>query len=95
MANTIVPSFALVDKTQPQRILALLDEAFAAWAQQTLPVFGLIPNPVLNYGTIVDTTVGRFEYLYDKTNKLVLLTVKPDNMSLGDAYQYVIKQLFA
>lgn len=85
-------NYLVIDPTQPQRILAIIDEAFAAWWAQNLPALRLIQNPELSFGVLTDSEVGRFEYVYTKEREF-LLTSKPDNMSLGAAYEYLFKNI--
>lgn len=78
----------VVDKTQPKRIIAILDDPFGAWFQQNLLPLETV-NTTLSYGHLIDSNVGRFDYIITPDNRIMLIS-KPDNMSLGDAYTYII-----
>jgi hypothetical protein len=86
-----IQNYIVVDKTEPKRILAIVDEAFAAWFKQNLPALDTIEAQV-NYGHVIDSAVGRFDYVSTKTGQ-VMLTSKPEEMSLGEAYKYVMAHL--
>lgn len=90
MAQVQVPNFIVVDKSQPNRIIAIVDEALAAWWKQNVPIFDVIQIN-LHYGSYVDSNIGRFDYLYTKEGHF-FLTEKPSNLSLAEAYQIILNK---
>lgn len=90
MPQVRVPSFIVVDKSQPKRIIAILDEALAAWWKQNFPAFDVIEIP-LYFGIYTDFSVGCFEYMYTKEGHF-FLTEKPSNLSLAEAYQIILNK---
>jgi len=90
MSNIVVPTFIVVDKTQPKRIVAILDQAFAPWWTQNLPIFDVI-EAQLSFGKLTNNN-GTFEYFHSKEGHF-FLTEKPSHLSLGEAYDYLFKDV--
>jgi hypothetical protein len=90
MADVSTNNGIVVDPNQPKRIIAIIDEPLVAWWEQNMTALRVIKNPDLRSGMTVDSEVGRFEYLYTKEGE-VLLTSKPEHLSLGEAYNYILK----
>ena len=87
---TQVPNFIVVDKSQPKRIIAIVDEALAAWWKQNFPMFDVIQSH-LSFGIYTNSEIGRFEYVYTKEGHF-FLTEKPSNLSLAESYQIILNK---
>lgn len=80
-----------VDKTQPKRILGILDNSFKPWLERNLPIFDTI-EAELHWGYVSDNKVGRFDYMNTADGRVMLLA-KPDHLSIAEAYEYIIAHL--